>query len=172
METKEFILDSLDIMQKELDQAMDGLTQDEVEWRPNFEANSIGFILWHMLLGEDYFVQAMFRQKPDLWASEKWYSKLNMPEEPLPMGGYDATAEQIAAFPVPELKYLLEYGKAVRAQTLTFFQNMDDEKLGEEHETPFGNASIGHLMAMSLCEIAQHIGHIAFLRGLQRGLNK
>ncbi len=172
METKAFILDTLDIMQSELNQATDGLTQDEIKWQPNPEANPIGFILWHQLRGEDAFIQEVFQQKPHLWTSDKWYEKLNMSEDPLAVGGYDATAEQIAAFSVPELKNLLDYGEAVRSLTIEYLQSMDNDEFDEKRPAPFGNPSIGHLLAMLLCEISQHIGHIAYLRGLQRGLNK
>jgi len=36
----------------------------------------------------------------------------------------------------------------------------------------FGDLAMGKVFSLLLCEITQHIGHIAYLRGLQRGLNK
>jgi hypothetical protein len=36
----------------------------------------------------------------------------------------------------------------------------------------FGELPIGKIFALLLCEITQHIGQIAYLRGLQRGLDK
>ena len=176
MNTGAFILDTLDTMQGEMDNATKGLTQNEIKWRPNAEANSIGFILWHMLSGEDAFVQIVFKNKPLLWISDEWYRKLNMPEEPLPVGGWDATVEQVASFPVPELKGLLDYGRAVRSETKSFLQNLSNEDFDQACHTPEGNPdssqSIGDLMAILICEMSQHIGHIAFIRGLQRGINK
>ena len=35
----------------------------------------------------------------------------------------------------------------------------------------FGGISVGGLLSYMLCELTQHIGQIAYIRGLQRGLN-
>ncbi len=170
MEMSDFTLDMLDRMQQAVTTAVDGLTNEELAWRPRAEANPIGFILWHQLRAEDAFVQGMIQQKPQLWVSEKWYQKLNLPETD---SGYGYTAEQVAAFPVPELEDLLEYAEAVRARTVEYLKAMTPGKFDEVIQTRFlGEATIGKIFALLLCEITLHIGQIAYLRGLQRGLNK
>lgn len=171
MKTSGFILDTLDRMQNALTAAVDGLSSQEMTWRPGEEANSIGFTLWHQLRCEDVFVQGMIQQKPQVWVSEKWYEKLNLPENPQDVG-YGYTAEQVAAFPVPELEDLLEYAEATRGQTVGYVKAMSAESLDKVTHTPFGELTIGQVFAILLCEITQHIGQIAYLRGLQRGLNK
>jgi len=171
MKTSDFILDTLDRMQNAVTAAVDGLSSQELTWRPGEEANSIGFTLWHQLRCEDAFVQGMIQRKPQVWVSEKWHEKLNLPENPQDVG-YGYTAEQVAAFPVPELKDLLEYAEATRAQTVGYLKTMNAESLDKVVQTPFGELTIGQVFAILLCEITQHIGQIAYLRGLQRGLNK
>ncbi len=170
MEISDFILAMLDRMQQAVTRAVDGLTHEELTWRPGAEANPIGFILWHQLRDEDVFVQGMIQQKPQVWVSEKWYQKLNLPEADT---GGRYTAEQVAAFPVPELKDLLGYAEAVRARTVEYLKAMTPGKFNEVIQTRFlSEAPIGKIFAFLLCEITQHIGQIAYLRGLQRGLNK
>ena len=75
-------------------------------------------------------------------------------------------------FPVPELEDLLSYAEAVRSQTLEFLQNITPDKPDEVVKTPFGELAIGQILSLLLSEITLHTGQIAFLRGLQRGLNK
>jgi uncharacterized damage-inducible protein DinB len=172
VETTGFILNMLDQMQNALATAVNGLSREELTWRPGAEANSIGFILWHQARCEDAFIQSMIQQKPQVWASEKWHEKLNLPENPQDIG-YGYTAEQVTAFEVPELKNLLEYAKATRVSTVEYLKAITADKLEQVIQTPFfGKVTIGHLFAILLCEITQHIGQIAYLRGLQRGLNK
>ncbi len=171
MKTGDFILGMLDRMQNPLTAAVDGLSSQECTWRPGEEANSIGFTLWHQLRCEDAFVQGMIQRKPQVWVSEKWHEKLNLPENPQDVG-YGYTAEQVAAFAVPELKDLLGYAEATRAQTVGYLKAIDAESLDKVVQTPFGELKIGQVFAILLCEITQHIGQIAYLRGLQRGLNK
>ena len=171
MKTGDFILGMLDRMQNPVTAALDGLSSEELRWRPGEEANSIGFTLWHQLRCEDAFVQGMIQRKPQVWVSEKWHEKLNLPENPQDVG-YGYTAEQVAAFPVPELKDLLGYAEATRAQTVGYLKTISAESLDKVVQTPFGELAIGQVFAILLCEITQHIGQIAYLRGLQRGLNK
>ncbi len=170
METNDFILDMFDRMQRALTTAVDGLTHEELTWRSGPEANPIGFILWHQLRVEDTLIQGMLQKKPQVWVSEKWYQKLNLPEAD---SGGRYTAEQVAAFPVPELKDLLGYAEAVRARTAEYLKAMTPDKFDEIIQTSFlGEVAISKVLALLLCEITQHIGQIAYLRGLQRGLNK
>ncbi len=172
MEIGDFILDMLDRMQQAVTTAVDGLTHEELTWRPGAEANPIGFILWHQLRGEDAFVQGMIQQKPQVWVSEKWYQKLNLPKNPRD-NGHGYTAEQVATFPVPELKDLLGYAEAVRVRTVEYLKGVTPDKFDEVVQTRvFGELTISKIFALLLCEITQHIRHIAYLRGLQRSLNK
>jgi len=172
METSDFILDTLDCLQKAVTTAVNGLSYEELTWRPGAEANSIGFTLWHQLRCEDAFIQDMIQRKPQVWVSEKWYEKLNLPENPEDVG-YEYTAEQVAAFHVPELNDLLGYAEATRSRTVEYLKAMAPDKFDQVIQTHFfGELTVGHIFAILLCEITQHIGQIAYLRGLQRGLNK
>ncbi len=45
MESKEILIKSLEESQRYLDQALEGLTPEEIAWVPNDECNSIAFIL-------------------------------------------------------------------------------------------------------------------------------
>jgi len=172
METSGFILDTFEYMQQAVSTAVDGLNSDELTWCPGPGTNSIGFILWHQLRCEDIYVQNIIQGRPQVWVSDKWYEKLNLPESPQDVG-YGYTAEQVAAFHVPELKDLLGYAEATRARTVEYLRATTPGKLDEVIQTTFlGELTIGQIFATLLCEITQHIGQIAYLRGLQRGLNK
>ena len=171
MEVKDFILSVLDYQNKALTAALDGLSHNELTWRPGEESNPIGFILWHQTRDEDY-IQAMMREKPQEWISEKWYEKFNMSDNPNE-DGYGYTSEQVAAFTVPELKDLLTYTEATRTQTKGFLEALPPGEVDRIIKTPFwGDMSIGQIFASFLDETIQHTGQIAYLRGLQRGMDK
>jgi uncharacterized damage-inducible protein DinB len=172
MNLNDFILDNLDRIQEALTEAVDSLTYEELTWQPGAEANSIGFILWHQVRCEDTYIQTFVRRQPQVWVSEKWYQKLNLPDDAWDNGN-DYTVEQVAGFPVPEFKDLLGYAEAVRAQTVACLKGITPDKLDEEIQPPeFWGNNLGKLFSYMLCELTQHIGQIAYLRGLQRGLNK
>ena len=171
MEISNFILDMLNHTQQALSGAVDGLTHEELKWQPNPEANSIGFTLWHQIRCEDAFFIGIAQQKPQVWISEKWYEKMNLSDDP-DDSGWGYTAEQVAAFPVPELKDLLGYAKAVRSQTIEYLKSITPDRFDEVIKAPFGELTIGQVFSLLLCEITLHTGQIAYLRGLQRGLDK
>ncbi|MFQ5924673.1 MAG: DinB family protein [Dehalococcoidia bacterium] len=169
MEVKDFVLEALNDAQTALKQAVDGLSQEELMWQPQPGANHIAFILWHQLRVEDFFFQYMFQRVPHVWESEKWHEKLNLPDDPK-ISGFGYTAEQIDSFPSVQLRDLLGYGESVRARTVDYLRNLDPAKFDEIMQSrAFGEVSIGYLISHLLCEIAQHVGQIAYIRGLAKG---
>ena len=172
MELKDFILTSLNNMQKVLTAATSDLQYDELRWRASPAANSIGFIWWHQLRVEDRFIHTLFQQKPQLFEQEKWYQKMGLPNLP-DYTGRDYTAEQVAAFPVPELNILQQYGEAVRMKTIEYIEKMGQEGLDRVLERPsVGKMPISEFFILLLGELYQHVGQIAYLRGLVRSLRR
>jgi len=190
LETKELIRIGLANIKRALDRALDGLTTEEIKFQPRPDANSIGIILFDIARSEDTSVQTRLRAKPQLWESQKWYQKLNKSSNDV--GGH-YTAEQLAAFVVPDLKEMLAYAEAVRKQTLEYLDALKpadfDRKVemppmgpppaatvsgaqGPPRVSPYRDMTVGSMMMMNVTHIAQHAGEISYLRGLQRGLNK
>lgn len=172
MEANVLLIDQLERMQRALTTALDGLAQEEITWQPNPECNSIGFILWHQVRVEDLFVSMMLQGKPQVWESGKWAQKTGLPDNPRESGAR-FNAEQIGSFAVPRLQDLVDYGNAVRAETVKYLQSLPAGELDKIVETRiFGKMPVGQVLNHLLCEVTRHIGQIAYIRGLKRGLNK
>ncbi len=170
MEVRDFIQAGLERARLATMKAIDGLSQYELMWRPGPEANSIGIILFHAARSEDTFVQTRIQGKPQVWESDKWYQKLKMPVGEV---GAHYTVEQLAAFPVPELKDLLGYAEAVRTRTVDYLKGMTPDKFDRVINAPrLGDVTIGAYLALMLVHLAEHAGDISYIRGLQRGLDK
>lgn len=169
MEAKEVLLRSLAQSQGYLTGALDGLTQEEAVWSPGPESNSIIFILWHMTRVEDYFVNRVVQRKAELYEAEGWREKLGTPEKGT---GWEYTVEQLRAWPVPELNIVRGYADSVREKTLDFIDSVTAEKLSEIPRPERSPDSAGATLTRITTEIALHVGQIAYLRGVRRGLNK
>ena len=100
MDLNEFILDNLSRIQEALTSALDSLTYEELTWQPDDEANSIGFLVWHIVRCEDTYIQSLILQQPQVWISEKWYDRMNFPNDPW-NNGNEYTVEQLLEFRVP-----------------------------------------------------------------------
>lgn len=167
MEAKELVLRSLEQSQGYLTRALDGLTQQEAAWSPKPESNNIAFILWHTARVEDFFISRVIQHGKELYEAEGWQEKLGTPDK-----AYRYTAEELQAWPVPKLETLLEYVQSVREKTLAFINSVPAEKLPEIPRPERSSDSIGVILGRLSTEVALHTGQIAYLRGVQRGLDK
>jgi len=167
MEAKELILRSLEQSQGYLTKALDGLTQEEAAWSPTPECNSIAFILWHIIRAEDFYVNRIIQREKELYEAESWQEKLGTP-----IKAYQYTLEELQAWPVPKLEVLREYADSVREKTLAFVNSTSPEILSEVPRPERSPDSIGATLGRVSTEIALHVGQIAYLRGIQRGLDK
>ncbi len=158
----------------DLKQALDGLSEDELNFRPTLESNTISWIVWHMARVEDNWVNRAMRQSTSIWDDGGWSEKLDIDVEG---NGYSQTAEDIRSMPRIDVGLTMRYYADVRAASTSFFEHLEDEEaLQKVVVHPSGDPSLnvswawvfGHL----LCEEAQHLGQIAYLRGMMRGLNQ
>jgi hypothetical protein len=189
MEARELIQAGLENVKRVVDRTLDGLTPAELKWQPRPDANSIGLILFHIARSEDSRIQSMLQGKPPLWESGKWYQRLN---KVIDDRGSHYTAEQVAAFVVPEMKDLLGYIEAVHKHTLEYLKNVTPDMLDKKidlppmgpppKDAPGGKPApprrptfeptVGMMLLMTVTHAAQHAGEISYLRGLQRGMDK
>ena len=167
METKELILSSLGQSQGYLTGALDGLTQEEAVWSPGPECNSIAFILWHMTRVEDFFVNRVLQRGQELYVAEGWQEKLGTPDK-----AFQFTVEELQAWPVPRMEFLRGYVDSVRQKTLAFIESSPPEKMSELARPDRPPDTIGAILGRMSTETALHVGQIAYLRGVQRGLDK
>ena len=170
MELKEYIRIGLEDLGRELTRVMNGLTQQELSWRPAYGCNSMGLILFHIAKIEDWFVQVKLQNKTEVWEIERWYQKLNLPENE---AGSNYTVEQVNAFPVPEIRDLLAYHDAVRVRTLDYLKSLTASTFDSKITLPWtGEITVAATFSIMIGHASQHIGEMSYLRGLQRGLDK
>ena len=171
MDTGKFTLGILTSLQETLTRALDGLTTEELAYQPDKESNSIGFILWHQIRAEDMMVIATLAGKQEEWETGKWATRMGFDDD-FKDNGWGYTADQISSFAVPKLEELVSYGKAVRSETVKYISGLTPEDFDEVKTAMFGDMPVSNLLTMLINELALHIGHITYIRGLQRGLDK
>ena len=183
MEMKELIQNGLEDVNIIFDRTLDGLTAEELKWQPRPDAKSIGFILFDSIRAEDHLIHRL-QGKPQLWESAKWYQKFN---KTIGDGGAHYTAEQLAAFVVPDLKDLLAYAEVVRKETLSYLKGLKPKDFDKKVNMPppiaiqAGRPTpprpllypiVGSMLIHLLTRFAERVGEISYIRGLQRGMDK
>jgi DinB superfamily len=151
-----------------LRKALTGLTATERRFQPQAHANHIDFIVWHMARDEDGEIHTFAQRTSTLWQREAWYQKLGLPVED---DGFGYTVEQVATLPQFAIADCLAYYEAVRRATLRYLDGLtpaDFERCPAPARRP--GYTIGRLFSHLIVEGSQHLGQVAYLRGLQRGL--
>ena len=151
--------------------SIDGLSEGELRWAPTPECSSIGFLVWHYARTLDRWVNSRAQEIPQLWEGG-WAEQMGRTAADPNDTGYGYTPEQLQEFVVPPLPVMLEYAEAVRARTNVYLASLDD---GDFFQITVVNPRGGTIGLATMCqqliwEFNQHGGQIAYLRGMQRGL--
>ena len=159
-------------LEHDLERALDGLTPTELAWRPGDGANTIGFTFWHLTRAEDSWISGFVLGRPHMFERDGWATGWNIPPKDT---GSNYTGEQLAAFPTPPIEELWQYHRAVTGQTHDYLERLSQDEL--KRKPPPDNPlhrrdyTVGQVLTHLFCEIGQHVGHIRYIRGLQRGIN-
>lgn len=162
------IVRSYEFSEEFLTKVLGELTQEEAAWRPGPECNNIIWILWHFTRGEDNRVNVLIQHGKELYETDGWQKKLGTPSD----RGAGNTLEQIHAWPVPKLEIIRGYHDSVYKKALVFIKSLSAENLSEVVQPNERQSTTGAILAVRISENAMHIGQIAYLRGIQRGINK
>ena len=154
-----------------LKRALDGLSEDELHWRPALESNTIDWMVWHMARVEDNWINTRLRETESIWDRDGWAQRVGVE---IPDNGYGQTAEEIRAIPPFNVPIVMEYYGAVRQGTSDYFADeMKEEDLAKELPHPrYDPITYAWVLGHLLCEEAEHLGQIEYLRGMMRGLNR
>ena len=170
MDFNEIIRLSLEDYMGDLRKALEGLTSDERRYQPSPEAHHIDFAVWHMARVEDDWLQSFAQRTDTVWKREGWQEKLGLPERD---SGFGYTAEQVANFPRFDFDELMAYYDSVRRETLRYLEGLTADDLDTcPHPERRPDYTIGKMFSHVIVEESQHVGQVAYLRGLQRGLDK
>ncbi len=161
---EDFIADSLEKEAGFLAAALDGITPDELAWQPAPGANSIGWMAWHIARVEDMWIQFFIQGKSELWESDGWHERFGMPTRD---NGFGHTAEQVAAHPRLDIAELLRYRAAVRDATLAYLSTVSADDWDAVPRAQRPEMSVFAIFRQIVGEFYQHVGQMAYLRGLQ-----
>ena len=136
---------------REMHTAMDGLTPEDLRWQPDPGSNHITWLVWHMARVEDGWVSEA-RKTEQVWATSDWPEKLGLAD----LGGSNGWG----------------WDADVRAVTFAEFDKMTDADMSLPWSHPKSSlTSIASIFGHIIVEESQHLGQIAFIRGMLRGTN-
>jgi uncharacterized damage-inducible protein DinB len=165
MKTAELLADALGRVRGVVREVTAGLAPDELAWRPQPTANSIGWLIWHLTRVQDDHV-ADVAGTEQVWTAAGWASRFGLPLE-VSATGYGHTPDEVAAVRVASADLLTGYHDAVCEQTLRFVDGLTDadlDRIVDERWNP--PVSLGVRLVSVIDDGAQHAGQAAYLRGM------
>ena len=145
-----------------------GLTDQTAWWRPDDQANSIAWLLWHLIRVQDDHISDL-AGTPQSWPQFRQEARL--PLEPDDTG-YGHTPEQVGEVRV-SADLLNRYHAAVNAATLGYLETVTEAELERIVDTRWDPpVTVAVRLVSVLDDCARHVGQAEYVRGLADRRNK
>lgn len=144
--------------------AVDGLSPQQLVWRPDPRSNSIAWLVWHLTRVQDDHVSEI-ADRPQTW-DDGWPERFGLPAGARDTG-YGHTPDQVAAIRPSGPDVLTAYHDAVCEQTRAWLESAtpeDFDRIIDERWDP--PVTVGVRLFSVTSDCLQHVGQAAYLRGL------
>jgi Protein of unknown function (DUF664) len=161
----DLLLDAFGRIRDRVHAVVDGLTPEQLAWRVDNQANSIGWLVWHLTrIQDDHLADAARIEQ--VWTARGWAARLGLPFDSADTG-YSHGSDDVAAVQVRSEDLLTGYHDAVHDQTVSYVERLTDSDLDrivdESWDPP---VSLGVRIVSVIGDNLQHVGQAAFVRGL------
>jgi hypothetical protein len=165
MQSSDILIDAFGRIRQLAERSVTGLNADALAYRPEADANSIGWLVWHLTRIQDDHV-AEIADREQVWVSGNWAVRFGMAVDSLETG-YGHSTEQVAALRPENPDLLTGYHEAVWERTNEYLATIDADKLDRiidrSYEPP---VTVGVRLVSVISDNLQHAGQALYLRGI------
>lgn len=165
MTSSDLLADAFGRIRGIVHEVVGGLSPEQLAFRPDGQANSIAWLIWHLTRIEDYHL-ASAAQASQIWTSDGWAARFALPFDDTATG-YGHQADAVAAVRVESGELLTDYHDAVYTETIQYVQRRSDADLSrivdERWDPP---VTLGVRLISVISDGLQHAGQAAYVRGL------
>ena len=160
----ELLVDAFDRVQDVVHPAVNGLSTEELSYRPDDGSNSIAWLIWHLTRIQDDHI-AHLAGTEQIWTAAGWADRFALPLGPADTGyghGPDDVPKVVA-----EADLLLGYFEDVHANTLSFVATLAGDDLNRVIDTNWDPPVTVSIRLISvIADDLQHAGQAAYVRGI------
>jgi uncharacterized damage-inducible protein DinB len=167
MDCKDLLLDGFGRIAENMQVCLDGLSPDQLVYRPAEQANSIGWLAWHLTRVQDDHVSDLAR-RPQAWIEQGWHARFDRPADEEDTG-FGHSAEEVARLRPASARLLLDYYRAVHARSLEYLGGLscaDLDRVLEDEPWWDPPVTVGVRLVSVIDDCTQHSGQMAYIRGL------
>lgn len=159
------LIDGFERVQELVPSVVDDLSVDDLTWRPDAAANSIGWLVWHLTRVQDDHL-ADIADEEQVWTSQGWSSRFALPYETDSIG-YGQSSKEMGDFRLEDPALLTGYHAAVSERTSKALSGMPgtelDRVIDQSYDPP---VTVAARLVSVLNDTTQHIGQAAYVKGL------
>lgn len=165
MDTHDVFADVFGRIVEDFRLAVAGLTPDQLAFRPDAEANSIAWLVWHAARVQDDHVSAL-ADRAQAWIEDGFEQRFGLGFDPSDIG-YGHTSEQVAAVRPDGPEILVDYLRAVTERTREYVARLDASELGRIVDRNWDPpVSAGVRLVSVIDDSLQHAGQALYVRGM------
>jgi hypothetical protein len=164
LEASEILIDAYTRIQELVHRSAEGLTKEQLAYRPEEGSNSIVWLIWHLTRIQDGHLAGATGNE-EAWVSDGWAEKFGMDADTSINGQGDGPDEVEALNADAEL--LLGYHEAVVDRTCGYLTGVDaaelDRIIDRSYDPP---VTVGVRLVSVISDNTQHAGQARYLNGM------
>jgi len=165
MNVADLLLDGFGRVHNVVHQVLDDLTPEALDFRLDSNANSIAWLIWHLVRVQDDHV-AEVAGREQTWTAQGWDVRFDLPFA-ASATGYGHGPDEVRALRAASAELLLSYHDAVYAETVAFVRDVSaadlDRIVDKSWQPP---VDLGTRLVSVISDDLQHAGQAAFIKGI------
>lgn len=164
MVTADVLVDAYGRIREEVADVLGGASGETLVWRPDPEANTIAWLIWHLTRVQDDHLAAAFGRR-QVWEEQGWAERFSLPFGPDATGYGHSPAEvgQVRS----DASLLGGYHEAVAERSaglLADITGADLERVVDERWDP--PVTLAVRLVSVIADDMQHVGQAAYVKGM------
>lgn len=165
MDVAAVYFDAFGRIEEDVERAVTGLDGEALAFRPDPDANSIGWLVWHLTRVQDDHVSEI-AGLDQAYVADGWAERLGLAPNAHDTG-YGHTTDQVAAVRFDGPDDLLAYHRAVAARTRAYLATVTPEELDRVIDTRWDPpVTVGVRLVSVIDDDIQHAGQANYVRGI------
>jgi hypothetical protein len=164
MTSNDLLVDAFERIRDAVHPAVNGLSPDELAYRPDGESNSIAWLVWHLTRVQDDHVAGLDRSE-QVWTARGWAERFGLHLATADTG-YGHDPDEVAAV-AADASSLLGYFEDVHEKTLGFVRSLDDDDFDRVVDRGWDPpVTLSVRLVSVIADDLQHVGQAAYVRGI------
>lgn len=165
MEPRQLLIDAFERVRADVRRVAEGVDAEGLAHRPDPDANSIAWLLWHATrLQDDHVAELAGREQ--VWTAGGWAARFDLPFHPSDLG-FGHSSDQVAAVAPEDPELLVAYHEEVARHTQAYLDQLGTEDLDrvvdDRYDPP---VTVGVRLVSVTHDGMQHLGQAAYVRGM------